>query len=63
MSQQQPGLAPSRRAGCATGGDLLAELDHLLNDPGMPTDADRVWTLVVEIARFEQGVLAKAHPA
>ncbi len=30
--------------------DRMTELERLLNDPDVPIDADRVWTLVQEIA-------------
>lgn len=29
----------------------MAELDRLLNDPDVPMDPDRIWTLLAEISR------------
>jgi hypothetical protein len=29
----------------------LDELDHLLNDPDVPMEPDRVWSLLAEISR------------
>jgi hypothetical protein len=32
-------------------GRKLNELDRLLNDPGVPIEPDRVWSLLAEISR------------
>ncbi|MGH7043780.1 MAG: hypothetical protein ACREFY_16860 [Acetobacteraceae bacterium] len=40
----------------------LAELDRLLNDPGVPDDPDRVWALAAEIARHERATPQVALP-
>ncbi|MGC8475247.1 MAG: hypothetical protein ACP5NP_02740 [Acetobacteraceae bacterium] len=34
--------------------DAEAELDRLLNDPATPMEADRVWSLLAELAARER---------
>ena len=36
---------------------MLAELDRLLNDPDVPMEPARIWSLVVEIAQRERAAL------
>lgn len=33
----------------------LIELDRLLNDPDIPMEPDRVWSLLAEISRYDVG--------
>ncbi len=33
----------------------LDELDHLLNDPDVPIEPERVWSLLAEISRRDLG--------
>jgi hypothetical protein len=50
------------KAGAMTDADYerkLDELDHLLNDPDAPLQPERVWSLLVEVARHD---LAPAEP-
>lgn len=43
-------LAPNMQRGADDRAGRMAELEHLLNDPDVPIEPDRVWTLVFEIA-------------
>jgi hypothetical protein len=38
--------------------ERLDELERLLNDPGIPVEPDRVWSLVFGIARHQREVQA-----
>ena len=40
----------------------LSELDRLLNDPDLPMEPDRVWSLLAEIARRDLGTSAQPEP-
>ena len=40
----------------------LDELDRLLNDPAVPMEPDRVWSLLSEIARRARSPSHEAHP-
>ena len=35
----------------------LEELDRLLNDPGVPWEPDRVWSLLAEIAERDRAAM------
>jgi hypothetical protein len=41
----------------------MAELDRLLNDPETRMDADRVWSLLAELARHGDARAGRAMPA
>lgn len=40
----------------------LDELDRLLNDPDVPIDAARVWSLLADLSGQETGSLAERGP-
>lgn len=39
----------------------LDELDRLLNDPDVPMEPARIWSLLAEIARHDVGVMTPEH--
>ena len=39
----------------------LAELDHLLNDPDVPMEPRRVWSLLAEISQRDVAALRDAR--
>jgi len=41
----------------------LDELDHLLNDPDVKLEPDRVWMLLAELSRHDLQSGAAQHPA
>jgi len=41
----------------------LDELDHLLNDPDVKLEPDRVWLLLAELSRHDRQSLAAHRPA
>ena len=43
--------------------DAEAELDRLLNDPATPMEAERVWSLLAELAAREHWGAALTAPA
>ncbi len=56
-------VADAERA-AADQASRLAELERLLNDPDVPMQPDRIWSLVFEIAQHESAVTRRsATPA
>jgi hypothetical protein len=41
----------------------LDELDHLLNDPDVKLEPDRVWMLLAELSRHEQQRAVQRRPS
>jgi hypothetical protein len=41
----------------------LDELDHLLNDPDVKLEPDRVWMLLAELSRHDLQSGAAQHPS
>lgn len=39
----------------------LEELDQLLNDPTVPMQPDRIWSLLADVSRHESGHAAIEH--
>ena len=39
----------------------LDELDHLLNDPEVPIEPDRVWSLLAELSHHDIDPVAPQH--
>jgi hypothetical protein len=69
-----PALCPVKLAsapdvangGCMSEAEIerrMAELDRLLNDPETRMDADRVWSLLAELARHGDARAGRAMPA
>jgi hypothetical protein len=54
IARRPPGFARGNREVAMTGADYsrkLDELDRLLNDPDLPLEPDRVWSLLAEVSR------------
>lgn len=40
----------------------LDELDHLLNDPDVPMQPARVWSLLAEVSKHDMRLPQQPHP-
>jgi hypothetical protein len=41
----------------------LDELDRLLNDPDVPMQPDRIWSLLADVSRPDPAIAARPSPA